>query len=190
MTGLSRGRRTIRLKEEKMSKPIKRRLLILAAVLAAAITAAANVGIVKKVLSGDIVQFGDAFIARLTGLRAPRLGEPLGREVYEFTLKELEGKLVQLATWTTDNTAAGIVYDEQEFPFVLIHYGSSSRDKGFEACFNEVLLKKGYARVDRKYLPDELKHYLDLEKEAREKGLGIWKTPVANAIAAEGARAR
>ncbi|HSA94976.1 MAG TPA: thermonuclease family protein [Acidobacteriota bacterium] len=162
-----------------MSRPIKCRLLILAAVLAAAIAAAANTGVIKKVLSGDIVQVGDAFIARLTGLRAPRLGEPLGREVYEFTLKELEGKLVQLATWTTDNTAAGIVYDEQGFPFVLIRYGPLSRDKGSETCFNEVLLKKGYARVDPKYLPDDLRHYLDLEKEARGKGLGIWKGQVA-----------
>ena len=158
-----------------MRKSAKRRTLIAAAILIFAIAALANVGIVKKVLSGDIVQFGDAFIARLTGLRAPRLGEPLGREVYEFTLKELEGKQVQLATWTTDNTAAGIVYDEQGFPFVLIHYGPFSRDKGFELCFNEVLLKKGYARVDLKYLPDDLKRFVDLEKEAREKGLGIWK---------------
>lgn len=158
-----------------MSKSLRRRMLIAAAVFVVVLTAAANTGVVKKVLSGDIVQFGDTFVARLTGLRAPQLDEPLGREVYEFTLKELESKLVQLATWTTDNTAAGIVYDEQGFPFVLIRYGSYSRDKGFEACFNEVLLKKGYARVDLKYLPDDLKHYLDLEKEAREKGLGIWK---------------
>jgi endonuclease YncB( thermonuclease family) len=168
-----------------MSLPTKRRLSILAAVLAAAISAAANTGVIKKVLSGDIVQFGDDFIARLTGLRAPRLGEPLGREVYEFTLKELEGKLVQLATWTTDDTAAGIVYDEQNFPFVLIHYGSFSRDKGFEACFNEVLLKKGYARVDPKYLPVDLEHYLDLEREAREKGLGIWKARQGRDMAGE-----
>jgi len=173
-----------------MSGSIKCRLLILAAVLAAAITAAANTGVVKKVLGGDIVQFGDEFIVRLTGLRAPRLGEPLGREVYEFTLKELEGKQVQLATWTTDNTAAGIVYDEEGFPFVLIRYGQFSREKGFELCFNEVLLKKGYARVDRKYLPDDLKYYLDLEREAREKGLGIWKSRDAKADAAKTAQVR
>jgi endonuclease YncB( thermonuclease family) len=40
--------------------------------------------------------------------------------------------------------------------------------------FNELLLKKDYARVDPKCLPEDLKHYMDLEKEAREKGLGIW----------------
>jgi len=158
-----------------MSKSVRRRMLIAAAVFAVVLTAAANTGVVKKVLSGDIVQFGDDFIARLTGIRAPRLGEPLGREVYEFTLKELEGKLVRLATWTTDDTAAGIVHDEEGFPFVLIHYGQLSRDQTSGICFNEVLLKKGYARVDPKFLPDGLKRFHDLEREAREKGLGIWK---------------
>ena len=28
--------------------------------------------------------------------------------------------------------------------------------------------------MDPKYLPEDLKHYTDLEKEAREKGPGIW----------------
>jgi hypothetical protein len=35
-------------------------------------------------------------------------------------------------------------------------------------------MKKGYDRVDPEYLPEDLKHYLDLEKEACDKGLGIW----------------
>jgi hypothetical protein len=29
--------------------------------------------------------------------------------------------------------------------------------------------------VDPKYLPEDLKHYTDLEKEARKKGPGIWE---------------
>jgi hypothetical protein len=78
---------------------------------------------------------------------------------------------VKLFTWTTDNTAGGIVHDDKGYPLVQIFYG-----KGAAVSFNEVMLKKGYARVDLKYLPDDLKHYIDLEKEAREKGLGIWKT--------------
>jgi endonuclease YncB( thermonuclease family) len=146
--------------------------LVAAAVLAFAVAAAANTGIVKKVLSGDVVQIGDAFKARLTGLRAPRIGEPLGYEIYDFTKRQLEGRTVKLFTWTTDDTAAGIVHDDEGYPFVQIFYG-----KGAAVSFNEVLLKKGYARVDPKYLPDDLKHYLDLEKEAREKGLGIWRGP-------------
>jgi endonuclease YncB( thermonuclease family) len=77
---------------------------------------------------------------------------------------------VKLFTWTTDNTAAGIVHDEEGHAFVQIFYGKNNA-----VSFNEVLLKKGYARVDPKYLPDDLGYYVDLEKEARTKGLGLWK---------------
>jgi endonuclease YncB( thermonuclease family) len=144
--------------------------LVLMMALAAAVSASGNTGTVSKVLAGDRVQFGETFVARLTGIAGPALNEPLGYEVYDFTKRELEGRMVKLFTWTTDNTAAGIVYDENGQAFVQIFYG-----KGASVSFNEVLLKKGYARVDPNYLPDELKHYLDLEREARDKGLGIWK---------------
>jgi endonuclease YncB( thermonuclease family) len=153
-----------------MSGRTKSGLLAAAIVLAAAIFAAANIGIVKKVLSGDLVQFGDTFLARLTGIRAPERNEPLGFEIYDFTKRELEGQTVKLFTWTKDNTAAGIVYDEQGYARVQIFYG-----KAAAVSFNEVMLKKGYARVDPKFLPDDLEHFYGLEKEAREKGLGIWK---------------
>jgi endonuclease YncB( thermonuclease family) len=149
---------------------------LLATLLAVAITATANIGVVTKVLGGDIVQFGDSFRARLTGIRTPLPSEPLGVEIFDFTKRQLEGQTVRLVTWTTDNTAAGIVYDEEGYARVQIFYGRLSGEKGGGVSFNEVLLKKGYARVDPKYLPDELKHYLDLEKEARAKGLGVWKT--------------
>jgi endonuclease YncB( thermonuclease family) len=153
-----------------MSK-IKSKAMIFPVLLAAAISAGGNIGVIKKVLSGDLIQIGDTFVARLTGISAPKRQESLGEEIYNFTKKELEGRTVKLFTWTTDNTAAGIVYDDQGYPLVQIYYGKEA-----SVSFNEVLLEKGYARVDPKYLPDELKHYLDLEKEAREKGLGIWKT--------------
>jgi len=161
-----------------MSKPCRRKLLLSAALLAVAMRAGANVVTVKKVLGGDLVQIGDTFVARLTGIKAPEKDEPLGPEVYEFTRNELEGKAVKLFTWTTDNTAAGIVYDDKGRAFVQIFYG-----KDRAVSFNEVLLQKGYARVDPKVLPDDLRHFLDLEKEAREKGLGIWGNRQASAVA-------
>lgn len=133
-------------------------------------SASANTGIVQKVLSGDRVQIGETFIARLTGIKSPPPDEKLGYKIYDFTKRELEGKTVKFSTWTTDNTTAGIVRDENGYPFVEIENGEPE-----SLSFNEVLLKKGYARVDQKYLPENLKHYLDLEKEAREKGLGIWE---------------
>lgn len=155
-----------------MSKAFRRKSWLLAALLAFSLSAGANVVTVKKVLGADLVQIGDTFVARLTGIKAPEKDEPLGPEVFAFTRKELEGKTVKLFTWTTDNTAAGIVYDDKGHAFVQILYGNK-----LDVSFNEVLLKKGYARVDPKVLPDDLKHYRELEKEAREKGLGIWKSP-------------
>jgi len=77
---------------------------------------------------------------------------------------------VKIFTWTTDNTAAGIVHDENGYPFVEIEYW-----KGEYLSFNELLLKKGYARVDQKYLLENLKHYINIEREAREKGLRTWE---------------
>lgn len=150
---------------------IKRRAMIVAVVLAAAISAEGHTGVIKKVLSGDLVQIGETFVARLTGIAATSRDEGIGYVIYDFTKRELEGQTVAIFTWTMDNTAAGIVHDEKGYLFVQIYYG-----KGAAVSFNEVLLKKGYARVDLKYLPDDLKHYIDLEKEARAKGLGIWKT--------------
>ncbi|MCK7531975.1 MAG: thermonuclease family protein [Marinilabiliales bacterium] len=107
--------------------------------------------------------------------QGPLRNEPLGYEIYDFTKRQLEGQTVRLFTWTTDDTAAGIVYDEEGYARVQIFYGRLSGEKGGGVSFNEVMLKKGYARVDPKYLPDDLKHYYALEKEARENGLGIWK---------------
>jgi endonuclease YncB( thermonuclease family) len=161
-----------------MSKPFQRNLVLLAALLAIGISAGANVLTIKKVLGADVVQIGDTFVARLTGIKAPERDEPLGPEVYEFTKSQIEGKTVKVFTWTTDNTAAGIVYDDKGRAFVQIYYG-----KDLAVSFNETLLKKGYARVDPKALPDDLRHYLDLEKEAREKGLGIWGYLQASAVA-------
>ncbi len=155
---------------------IKKRLIsVVLLILLLPISSLANTGIVKKVLSGDLVQIGDAFVARLTGIKAPPQDEIIGYKIYDFTKRELEGKTVKIFTWTTDNTAAGIVYDENGYPFVEIEYW-----KGEYLSFNELLLKKGYAQVDQKYLPENLKHYLDLEKEAREKGLGIWEKEYFN----------
>jgi endonuclease YncB( thermonuclease family) len=148
----------------------KNLILTVLIILSLSIPAVCNTGVVKKVLSGDLVQIGDTFVARLTGITAPPRDEALGYKIYDFTKRELEGKTVKIFTWTTDNTAAGIVYDENGYPFVEIEFL-----EGESMSFNEILLKKGYARVDKNYLPQNLKHYLDLEKEAREKGLGIWK---------------
>ena len=151
-----------------MSK--KTRLLTAAVlILAAAVSALANTGVVEKVLAGDRVRIGGSFVARFTGITAPPRTDPLGSRIYDFTKRELEGRTVKFFTWTRNNTAAGIIHDEKGNPFIQIYYG-----EGMSVSFNEVLLKKGYAKVDPDYLPEDLRHYLDLEREAREKRMGIW----------------
>lgn len=156
-------------KESTVSNKKDKWICIILLMLAISISALGNTGVIKKVLSGDLIQIGDSFVARLTGITAPPRNEVLGNKIYDFTKRALEGQTVKIFTWTTDNTREGIVYDENGHPFVQIYYG-----KGMSVSFNEVLLKKGYARVNPKYLPEDLRHYIDLEKEAREKGLGIW----------------
>ncbi len=139
--------------------------------LAAPAAAGGNTGTVTKVLGGDLVRIGDSFVARLTGVAAPDTNDALGGKVFAFTKRELEGKLVKLFTWTTDNTAAGIVRNDEGRAFIQIQYG-----KEFAVNFNELLLEKGFARVDEEFLPEELaERYRELEKTARENGLGIWK---------------
>ena len=143
--------------------------ITLAVIISMAVSASANTGVVEKVIDGGTIRIGGSFVARFTGLAVPDTTTSIGRMIRDFTRQELEGKLVRLFTWTTDNTAAGIVRDGNELPLVQIRYGDD-----LSTSFNEVLLEKGYARVDRDWLPEDLEHYVDLEREARRKELGIW----------------
>ena len=97
-------------------------------------------------------------------------------ETHHRPFRRFDAAGVVLRSQQFDGAAIGVELhllqlgrDEEDRAFVHIYYG-----KGMKTSFNELLLKKGYARVDTAYLPDELRHYLELEKEAREKGLGIW----------------
>ena len=152
-----------------MSKKCQRTVIAVFLIACVSGPVLGNTGTVEEVLGGDLVRIGESFIARLTGITVPARETKMGYRIYDFTKREIEGKKIKLFTWTTDNTAAGIVYDENGHAFVQIYYG-----KGLETSFNELLLEKGYARVDRERLPDDLKYYIELEKAAREKGLGIW----------------
>ncbi|MBD3169129.1 MAG: hypothetical protein GF307_06570 [candidate division Zixibacteria bacterium] len=138
--------------------------------------AGANTLTVKTVHSGDIVEFEGGFTARFTGIRAPEKSTKLGYEVYDYTKRRLEGKIVKVFTYTTNNMASGIVYDEDGYPFVQIVYGESRDSRDWSTNFNELLLKKGYARVDEKYLPAELEYFKKIEELARGEKIGIWET--------------
>lgn len=146
-----------------------RTIVVLFILLALCATVHANTGVVTKVFRGDLVLFGESWDTRLVGLRGPAPDEFMGPEALAFTKDRVEGKRVQFATWTRDNTAAGIVYDQDRRPFAEIWIGEN-----YTVELNAELLKRGLARVDEAWLPEDKSYYRDLEKQAREAKVGIW----------------
>lgn len=158
-------------------------LLVAAAVYVVALPAVvmANTATIEKVYQGDRLQIKGWEIVRLTGIIAPKLDENCGEEACQFTKQELEGKLVVMRTYTTDNTAAGIVRDAEGLCMVQIEYEGDSlsrsektKDAPQLVDFNALMLAKGLARVDEMYLPTWLQHYKEIEDVAQEKKIGIW----------------
>lgn len=146
----------------------------------------ANTAAIEKVISGDRVQIKGWEIVRLTGIIAPAPDEPFGQEALAFTKSELEGKLVVIATYSIDNTAAGIVRDPEGLCMVHIEYGSDVTGKGKKSGgisetvdFNALLLEKGLARIDEEYLPEFLEFYREIEAKAKEQKTGIWSVETA-----------
>jgi endonuclease YncB( thermonuclease family) len=155
-----------------MRLSIAQRMLVAShlVLLSAPLAAGGNTGTVVEVIDGDVVRFGESFVARLVGVSAPPRDSPFGETVFEFTRSELEGELVTLFTWTTDDTAAGIVYDREGRAFVQIFIGED-----LPKSFNELLLERGFAEVDEEHLPAHLaERYRELERAARRRRVGIW----------------
>jgi endonuclease YncB( thermonuclease family) len=129
----------------------------------------ANTLVIKKVHDGNTIECEGGFKAHISGVKTPDLEEKLGQEVFEFTKQELEGKLIVAFTYTLNNNADGIVYDKDGYAFMKIMYGD---DRSVD--FGALLLQKGYAMVDKRFPIDDLDKYLEIEKEAKEKKVGIW----------------
>ena len=62
------------------------------------------------------------------------------------------------------------MYDRDGRARVQVWYG-----RRLERSFNEAMLERGYAQVDRDHLPEDLAYFLELEAGAREQGFGIWR---------------
>ena len=132
--------------------------------------------IIKIVHAGDFIEFEGGFKAKLTGIKVPDKTTKIGYKAFKFAKNKLQGRKVKVFTYTKNNMASGIVYDEEGYPFVMIVYGRGKNSKKWKIVFNELLLKKGYAEVNDNYLPDEFKYFHDIENKARRRKLGIWKS--------------
>jgi len=67
-----------------------------------------------------------------------------------------------------------LVFPEEGRHDILDATAGRKHGEDLSTNFNEVLLKKGYARVDNKYLPKDLEYYQELQDGARKKEIRIW----------------
>ncbi len=131
----------------------------------------ANLLTVKRVVDGDTFWVDDGtekgMKVRLIGVDTPETVHPqkpvefFGKEASDFVRKLLEGQKVKLE------------YDVQEKD----HYGRALAYVYLEdgTFLNAELVKKGYAQVMT--VPPNVKFsdlFLDLQKDARERNLGLW----------------
>ena len=161
--------------EENAEEVLMRRIaltLLVSLISMAAIPAIANTLVVAEVHSGGLVEFDGGFTVHLTGVVVPGRETRIGQEAYDFIKHRLAGKRVAVFTWTTDNTAAGIVFGEDGLAFAKISYG---KDLAIDIAAE--LLERGFARVDPDHLPESLEIYREIERRAKEKRLGIWSSP-------------
>jgi endonuclease YncB( thermonuclease family) len=147
----------------------KIQVLVVALAMLFVAAVAANTLTVVRVHAGDIIEFEGGWKTRLTGITVPSPRDPMGYQAFDFTKRHLEGNVVAVFTWTTDNTAAGIVYGEDGLPFAKVMYG-----KDLSIDIAALLLEKGYAQVNDDRLPEGYEHYREIERKARGKGLGVW----------------
>lgn len=150
---------------------MRRKSMIILATVGAMLTAqvGANTLVVAVVHPGCIIEFEGGFRVHLTGITVADADSEIGRAAYDFVKRRLEGKRVAVFTWTTDNTAAGIVYGEDGLAFARIMYGNDS-----PIDIASELLECGFARVDSEHLPEGYEDYWEIERQAEESKLGLW----------------
>jgi endonuclease YncB( thermonuclease family) len=129
----------------------------------------ANTLIVAEVHSGCLIEFEGGFTVHLTGISVPEPESRSGREAHDCAKRRLEGRRVAVFTWTTDNTAAGIVYGADGLAFSKIMYGD-----GLSSDIAAELLERGLARVVSDHLPEGFEHYREIEARAKARRLGLW----------------
>ncbi len=138
--------------------------------------------IVARVVDGDTFETKTGSKVRLVGVNTPeKYGkvEFYGVEASAYTKQRLEGKAVYMFKDVSETDRYGRL-----LRFVFI--------KGDSKMYNEQLLREGYANV-MTYPPDVTyaKHFLKVERTARETGAGLWagEEPTAPATDSNGSAA-
>lgn len=126
-----------------------------------------NTALVVEVIDGDTirVQFADGRVekVRYIGINAPELNRPGGKEAKLVNERLVGGKTVTLVKDVSDRD----------------RYGRLLRYVYVDSVFvNAELVRLGYAQAAT-YPPDVKysDYFVQLEREAREKGAGLWSSP-------------
>jgi endonuclease YncB( thermonuclease family) len=123
---------------------------------------------VEKVIDGDTIILSNGEEVRLIGVDTPEKLHPLkpvqyfAEEASEFTRRLTEGKKVRLEfDWQKRDEYNRLL------AYVYILHGN--------IFLNAEIIKQGYGFAYTKYPFKYLEKFREYEKEAREKGIGLWK---------------
>ena len=125
---------------------------------------------VERVIDGDTIQVrfeGKSYTVRLLGVDTPETKHPtkvvqyFGREASAFTKAHLEGKTVTLAR---DRTGDTVDRYGRWLRYVLLDGDN----------FNARLIREGYAHAYRLVPFSKRTEFIQLEEQARRRGIGLW----------------
>jgi len=140
-----------------------RKVLIILCVLASCLIAQTELsGKVVRVIDGDSIVIlcnKTSYEIRLEGVDCPELGQPFGKAAKKFTSKMAYGKVVTVQVKELDKYGRTV--------------GTVYLPDGTNLC--RELIKAGLAWWYWRYSDDE--SLGELEKEARQAGLGLWAMP-------------
>lgn len=128
-------------------------------------------GEVRQVIDGDTLRVhmadGDRLV-RLIGVDAPELHHPEAGEQY------LGSEAQSFVAQRTSRSGVTLAFDEGQprrdrFGRLLAYVGTEEGED-----LGAVLLERGLARVLRRYSFARRERYLELERRAKEAGVGIW----------------
>ena len=126
---------------------------------------------VERVIDGDTIRVrhqGNSYTVRLMGVDTPETKHPtktveyFGREASAFTKAALEGKTVLLAKDRTGDTV-------DRYGRLLRHVRLLDGDN-----FNARLIREGYAHAYRRFPFSKRAEFIQLEEQARRRGIGLW----------------
>ena len=125
---------------------------------------------VERVIDGDTIRVrhqGKNYTVRLIGVDTPETKHPtqaverFGREASAFTKAALEGKLVAQVKDRTGDT--------------VDRYGRLLRRVLLDGDnFNARLIREGYAHAYRRFPFSKRAEFIQLEEQARRRGIGLW----------------